>query len=312
MSDGTVPDARPVVIVNPRSAGGLSERRWAQIASSLADGMGPFDHRFTESSGDGRRLAREEATAGRKLIVALGGDGTISEVADGILAAGGQAEMGIVPRGTGGDFRRTLELPEDLRAAGARVRQASARRIDVGLVTFKTPEGNMTTRHFINVASFGLTSNVAARANQSSKRWGAKLSFLGATLQTLLSYDNVEVFFSADGAEPQRKTVLAGVVGNGRYFGGGMKICPEALLDDGRLDLVVIGDLNRFAVVTKFSRIYGGTHITMPEVQTSRICVLAVTPVNASDAIPLEIDGETPGFLPATFEVRPKALSLRF
>src|SRR5687767_5305835 len=117
---------RPVMIVNPRSGGGLSQARWAKLVAPITEGLGPFDTRFTESAGDGRRLAREEAAAGRRLVIALGGDGTISEVADGILSGGGGAELGIIPRGTGGDFRRTLDLPQDLAQAARRVGEGTA------------------------------------------------------------------------------------------------------------------------------------------------------------------------------------------
>jgi diacylglycerol kinase (ATP) len=293
--------AQPVVIVNPRSGGGLSTARWAKL-------VGPL----TEGPGDGRRLSREEARRGRSVVVALGGDGTISEVADGILEAGNGAALGIIPRGTGGDFCRLLEVPKEIREAGRRIREGSLRAIDAGRVTFAAHGGATETRHFVNVASFGFSSDVALRANRSSKRLGAKMAFLGATVRSLISYDNAEVFISVDGGPRQRLTILLGAVGNGRFFGGGMKICPDAGLTDGLLDLVTVGDLGRFDVLTKISRIYAGTHVTtMPEVQSARAHTIEVTPVDKAATIPLEIDGETPGHLPALFEIRPGALRLR-
>ena len=110
----------------------------------------------------------------------MGGDGTISEVADGILSAGAGArtELGIIPRGTGGDFRRTLELPHDITEAGRRIRDGAARVVDVGRVSYRGADGQTETRHFVNVASFGFSSAVARRANQSSKRFGGKIAFL--------------------------------------------------------------------------------------------------------------------------------------
>ena len=237
---------KPVVIVNPRSGGGLSDRRWAALVAPLTDGLGPFDTRFTERRGDGKRLAEEEANGGRGLVVAFGGDGTISEVVDGLIAAGRPTELGIIPRGTGGDFRRSASLPEKLAEAAHRVKTAPARRIDVGHASYVTEDGTPASRCFVNVASFGFSADVASRANRSSKRLGAKLSFLGATLSSLVSYENVEVFIRVDGGEPQRHTVLMGAVGNGRFFGGGMKICPDSCLDDGILDLTLVGDFGRF------------------------------------------------------------------
>lgn len=301
----------PVVIVNPRSGGGLSERRWASVAGVITDGLGAFKTRFTECAGDGCRIAREEAALGRRLVIALGGDGTISEVTDGLVAGGSGAELGIIPRGTGGDFSRTIELPRDLGQAARRVRDARARAIDVGRVTFTSPDGTETTRHFVNVASFGFSSSVATKANASSKRFGAKAAFLAATLRTLVSYDNADVFYTVDGGAEQRGTVLLGAIGNGRFFGGGMKISPDSLLDDGLLDLVLVGDLGRMEIVSKIHRLYDGSHLSMKEVRTVRARRISIRPADPTQKIPLELDGETPGTLPATFEVLPGALRLR-
>jgi len=301
----------PVVVVNPRSGGGLSAKRWAKLVGPITDGLGPFDTRFTEARGDGRRIAREEAQAGRGLVVALGGDGTISEVADGLLDAGGGPALGIIPRGTGGDFRRALELPQDLGEAARKIREGQVRAIDAGRVTFTSHEGDRVTRHFVNVASFGFSSDVASRANGSSKRLGAKVAFLGATLKALAAYENVEVEVSVDGGERRRMTVLLGAVGNGRFFGGGMKICPEARLDNGRLDLVMVGDLGRFEILTKIHRIFSGTHLSIPEVQSARVQTVEVWPADPTEKIPLEVDGETPGWLPAKFEVVAGVLKLK-
>jgi YegS/Rv2252/BmrU family lipid kinase len=302
---------RPLIIVNPRSGGGLSQRRWAALVGPITDGLGPIDARFTESKGDGRRIAHEEAAAGRRLIVAMGGDGTISEVADGILAAGGTSELGIIPRGTGGDFRRTLDLADDPGEASRRIRDTPARLVDAGRVSFVADDGSLAERHFVNVVSFGFSSDVARRANTSSKRLGGRVAFLAATVRSLVSYDNADVLVSIDDQPERRMSVLLAAVGNGRFFGGGMKICPEALLDDGLLDLVIVGNLGRAGVMANIHRIYSGMHLTMKEVQGARVRRLKVAPVDRQAKIPLEVDGETPGHLPASFELLRGALRVR-
>jgi YegS/Rv2252/BmrU family lipid kinase len=307
-----VQTSKPVVIVNPRSGGGLSDRRWAALVAPLTDGLGPFDTRFTERRGDGKRLAQEEATSGRQLVVAFGGDGTISEVVDGLVAAGRETQLGVIPRGTGGDFRRSLCLPQKILDAARRIQTAPARRIDVGRAVFAGADGQQETRCFVNVASFGFSADVASRANRSSKKLGARLSFLGATMSSLVRYENVEVTIRVDGAEPRRQTVLLGAIGNGCFFGGGMKICPNGSLEDGILDLVVVGDLGRLGVITKIGSLYEGTHIHLPQVNSVKARKVQVEPVNGSAPIPIELDGETPGHLPATFEVLPGVLPLRY
>jgi YegS/Rv2252/BmrU family lipid kinase len=302
---------QPVVIVNPRSGGGLTQQRWAGLLGPLTDGLGPFDTRFTEGKGDGRRIAHEECAAGRRLIIAMGGDGTISEVADGILSAGGKAELGIIPRGTGGDFRRTLDLENDLAKAARRVRESQARPIDAGRVSYVADSGTQAQRHFVNVVSFGFSSDVARRANSSSKRMGGKVAFLSATLRSLVTYDNAQVVVSADGQPERRMQLLLGAVGNGRFFGGGMKICPEAMLNDGWFDLVTVGNLSRAGIMANLHRLYSGDHLTMKEVQGTRARQIKVAPADAGAKIPIEIDGETPGHLPASFELLPGALRVR-
>jgi len=299
------------VIVNPRSGGGLSQRRWAALLGPLTDGLGPVDVRFTEAKGDGRRIAREEATAGRVLIVAMGGDGTISEVADGILDAGGTSELGIIPRGTGGDFRRSLDLDDDLGQAARRIRETPARLIDAGRVSFVADDGSQAQRHFVNIVSFGFSSDVARQANASSKRLGGRVAFLSATVRSLVSYDNVDVVLSMDDQPERRMSVLLAALGNGRFFGGGMKICPEALIDDGLFDLVTVGNLGRVGVMANIHRIYSGHHLAMKEVQRTRLRRLKVAPADSATKIPLEVDGETPGHLPASFELLPGALRVR-
>jgi YegS/Rv2252/BmrU family lipid kinase len=304
---------RPLVIVNPRSGRGLNESRWARVRGALIDGLGELDSAFTSSARDACAIAEREAAAGRRLIIALGGDGTISEVAHGILAAGAGAhtELGIIPRGTGGDFRRTLELPHDIAEAARRVREGTARPIDAGRVQFRGPGGEPETRHFVNVASFGFSSAVATRANASSKRFGGRLAFLGATLRALAAYDNTDVWLTIHDRPRERRRVLMAAVGNGRFFGGGMKICPEARLDDGALDLVTVGDFSKGEILTNLGRLYEGTHIELEAVDSARVTRVAAEPVEADAQIPVELDGETPGHLPAVFEILPAALRLR-
>ena len=302
---------KPVVIVNPRSGGGLSEKSWAGVVSAISDGLGAFDTRFTETPGHARTLAHEEAKKGRPLIVALGGDGTISEVADGLVTAGCDAEMGIIPRGTGGDFRRSLGIENELFAAAEHVRKSKVRKVDVGRVTFATHDGTETSRHFVNVTSVGFSSVVAKRANEGSKRLGGRISFLAAVVNSLLTYDNAEVVVSVDDGEARRMTLLLAAVGNGRFFGGGMKICPEAVLDDSYFDFVTVGDLGRLEVLAKIHRIYSGNHLSMKEVSSVRCRRLHLAPADPKAEIPLEIDGETPGRLPARFEILEGALRLR-
>src|SRR5450432_990084 len=166
-------DERPWVIVNPKAGGGISQKKWARLVGAVSAGLGEIRVRFTEGTGHATALAHEIAMQGGQLIVAFGGDGTASEVAAGLLSASEAgappSQMGLIPRGTGGDFRRNIDLPTDVAQAAEHIRNSRAHRIDVGHVQFVSHQGELTRRIFINVASFGFSSDVAARANLSGK-----------------------------------------------------------------------------------------------------------------------------------------------
>jgi diacylglycerol kinase family enzyme len=183
--------------------------------------------------------------------------------------------------------------------------------IDAGRVRFVAHDGSEAERHFVNVASFGFSSAVASRANSSSKRFGGKAAFLGATVRSLLSYDNTDVWLALDDGPRERRRVLMAAVGNGRFFGGGMKICPGAQLDSGRFEVVVVGDFTRFEVITNVGRLFDGSHLELESVTATTARKLGAAPVEAEAIVPIELDGETPGRLPATFEVLPGALRVR-
>jgi diacylglycerol kinase family enzyme len=138
------------------------------------------------------------------------------------------------------------------------------------------------------------------------------MAFFSATMRSLVAYDNTDVWLTLDGGEPRRHRVLMAAVGNGRFFGGGMKICPEAKLDSGKLDLVILGDFTRMRVLTQIRRVYSGDHLTLEEVSSATVQTLEAAAVDTEANVPIELDGETPGRLPAKFEVVPAALRLRF
>ena len=177
---------------------------------------------------------------------------------------------------------------------------------------FTTPSGDRAVRHFVNMASFGFSSAVAARANASSKTFGPKIAFVGATVRTLLGHANTEVLLEIDGGPAQRRLLMLGAAGKGRFFGGGMKICPDAKLDSGELSFVVVGDFGTFRVLGNLHRLFAGTHLTLEDISSTTAKMIRATPVDADQRIPIELDGETPGRLPATIEVLPRALPLRF
>ncbi|HYE64938.1 MAG TPA: diacylglycerol kinase family protein [Pyrinomonadaceae bacterium] len=310
----------PLVIVNPSSAGGATRQCWPGLASDLRTHFGPFNCSFTEKPGDGRLLAARGAREGRRLIIACGGDGTISEVANGILESGEDVELGVLPSGTGGDFRRTLGIPARTSSAARVLRTGRSRRMDVGRVSYLNGLGERESRYFLGVASFGMSGDVIERVKanglkglpKASPRWlSGRLSYALAAFQTTLSLINTEVWIRLDDGPERRLTVANLCVANARYFGGGMKIAPKAKLNDGRFDVVTIGDLSALEILANAPQLYLGTHLGMQQVHHTHAERIVARPVETDEEVALEADGELVGHLPATFETLPRALRVR-
>jgi len=308
----------PLVIVNPKSAGGSTEARWAETVSDFRTHFGAFNVEFTRKAGDGIKLAQAAAQAGRKFIIACGGDGTINEVANGILESSAPVELGILPSGTGGDLRRTLKIPNGAREASKTLSDGETKTIDVGRVTFFNHAGEPVSRYFLNVASFGLSAAIVGRVKTSSSLgWlpndllRGKASFAISTLQEVLDLNFVTVRVKIDDQAEKSLNTINFCVCNARFFGGGMKIAPDAIINDGKLDLVNIGDIRTAKILLNAYKLYTGTHLELPEVKSARAARVEISPSDSWQIIHLEIDGELPGRLPATFEIVPNALSVR-
>jgi len=294
-----------VVIVNPASAGGGTGEAWPQVASDLRSHFGSFRVLFTKKRGDAAALAGEAARKGAKLIIACGGDGTVSEVANGILSSGKDVELGILPSGTGGDFRRTLEIPSRSRDAARVLRTGRTVRIDVGRVSFIDNNGAEAMRYFVGVASCGMSTKVIERVKADG------ISFASSLLQTAIRHEAIRLVVQLDDAHDRQLTVSNLCIANARYFGGGMKIAPDAKLTDGKFDVVGVGDLSALKIFTSAPRVYLGSHLSMPEVSHALARKVTVRPADRDKEVALEIDGELPGRLPATFQIIPEALQVR-
>jgi YegS/Rv2252/BmrU family lipid kinase len=310
----------PIVIINPESAGGDTRRAWPKIASDLRSHFGAFTPVFTDRAGQGVELAAEGARKGAKLIIACGGDGTISEVANGILLAGEDVVMGIIPSGTGGDFRRTIGIPVRARDAADVLRNGRTRKIDVGRVTFINHEGAEESRYFLGVASFGMSAEVIQRVKEGGPDWipsrlpkwlDGTVSFGASMLQVASSSSSIKVVVQLDSKQEQHFTLANFCIANARYFGGGMKIAPDAKVDDGQFDCVSIGDLGAARIMANAPRIYTGTHLSMQQVNHTLAKRVFARAANKESVVMLEIDGELPGRLPGSFQILPGALKLR-
>jgi len=299
---------RTLVIVNPASGNGRTGRRWKGLADRVRAALGPFEVESTTAPRDAARIAREGVRAGIERVIVAGGDGTVNEVADGLLGAGlgGYAQIGLLPFGTGGDFARALGVPPRVEDALESLRGGRERRIDAGRLAHRAPSGAERISHFVNIASFGISGLVDELANRSTKRFGGTVSFLIATLNALARYRSGAVTLRVAGEIFHDGPLTFATAANGRYFGGGMHVAPEASLDDGLLDVVVVDGVARHRLVSKLPMLYAGTHLKDPIVRATRGRVIE------ADAPPgqtlLDVDGEALGSLPARIEVLPAAL----
>jgi YegS/Rv2252/BmrU family lipid kinase len=308
----------PLVIVNPKSASGATRDKWSGAAADLRTHFGPFKVAFTRSPGDGIELARKHALDGAKFIIACGGDGTVNEVANGILLSETDCELGIFPSGTGGDFRRTIGLPTSPREIARALKEGETRMIDVGRVMFDDLDGNRVERFFINESSIGLAPSIIERVKgATSLNWlpldtvRGRASFALSALQEIVGLGASPVRIKIDdGDESMIQTVYL-CIANARYFGGGMMIAPDAKLADGMLDVVNVGDFNTAKIILNAYTLYRGTHTDLPEVKSKLARRIEVSPANPNDRTLISIDGELPGKLPAVYEVVPAALKLR-
>jgi diacylglycerol kinase (ATP) len=208
----------------------------------------------------------------------------------------------VIPRGTGWDFVRTYGIPRKLEDAVAVARDGYAREIDLGRAAYRGGESL-----FANIASVGMSGAIARRTNETSKALGGKVSYAWATLSVFARWQN-DVVRVRVGDESRSARMHDVVVANGRYFGGGMKICPEAEPDDGLFDVLLIGDLTKRDLMLTMPKTYRGKHLPHPKAEVLRG---AVVEVDADEPLPVELDGEQPGTTPVRFEVVPRALRLR-
>ncbi|HST17641.1 MAG TPA: diacylglycerol kinase family protein [Gaiellaceae bacterium] len=294
-----------VFLVNPASDNGRTGRRWPELAHRAARLGLEGETLFSEHAGHLIALAGEAVDRGATLVVAVGGDGTLNEVVNGI--AGRDVDLATIPLGTGMDFGRTYDLPKRFDEAVRVAHGGATRVVDAGRVSYRTWSGEDAQRWFANVGTVGMSGAVAQRANGMSKALGGRVTFFYALTRVFLSWENTEVTVTTDGEE-RRGRMHDVIVANGVWHGGGMKLAPDAKPDDGLFDVVLIGDVSKADFLTTAPKIYRGGHTTHPKVEILRS---ARVRVDADEHLPIEVEGEQVGTTPAAFEVVPGALRVR-
>jgi diacylglycerol kinase (ATP) len=292
-----VPTPAPVVVVaNPAAGRGRAGKRIGALDELLRRLDVPHRIEVSGSAGDLERLARSSAEAGTEIVAVLGGDGSVNAVANGLLGTG--TAMAVLPSGTGDDFAKTI---------GASSLETGARllvdRHVLPLDAIKVVTG-ATERHFVNVAGAGFDSEVNETANAMTVNLGSTGTYVAAVLSTLRRFTPARYGIAVDDDALDVRAMLA-IVGNGRSYGGGMRVLPTASLTDGLLDVCVVEELSKAAFLRAFPSVFRGTHVRHPKVRTLRGRTVKM---EADRRIQVYADGEPVGPLPATFEIVPRAI----
>jgi diacylglycerol kinase (ATP) len=298
-------------IINPASARGTTLRTWTSVAKRLPDVE--VDEHVTTRAGEATEVTRQALLAGVNRVIAVGGDGTLNEVANGYFDEWGRAindavSIGLLASGTGSDFQRSLRISKrgDLIET---LLNGESRLIDAAHAEFRDAHGEPVSRFFINVASFGLGGDVSALVNRwrnSLPRWiGGRARFSAAAIAALKQYKNVPVSIRLDGDRVLDINSNLIIAANGRFGGGGMMLAPHAELDDGLLDVIVTDGATRWDVIKELPRIQRGAHLRNPKVSAHRVRELSII---SEEPLAIDLDGELVGYTNAHIKMLPSAI----
>jgi diacylglycerol kinase (ATP) len=298
---------KSILIVNPAAAAGRTGRRWPAIAHLAQASSLDFEAVITTRPGDATEIARQAVRDSRPLVVAVGGDGTVYEVVNGFFdsaqAIPTSSTLGLIQVGTGGDTARNLGIPTDVEAAIRVLTEGRPRVIDAGRVTL-----GADVHHFVNIAEAGIGADVSQRANRMPRFLGGSTYFV-ATIASLAGWKHKRLRIVVDGGVHRELVGQAVVVANCQYYGGGMRIAPQAVPDDGVFDVIVEGSIGKLEAMLKARKLYGGTHFEDPGLRRKlELLHGRSVEVSSLDTVLVQLDGEVVGQLPATFEIVPEAL----
>lgn len=290
---------RPFVILNPVASRGRVLRVWPTLRPVLQQAGLQWDEAVAERPLHAWTLAEEAASRGHDLIVAVGGDGTVHEVINGLLR--GQPSqppaLAIIPLGTANDFARALSLPLDPVTAAGIVLKGSARRVDLG---------QMNDRYYATISGVGFDAEVAALVNRWPRWVRGFPIYVAGILKTLASYRPVEARITIDGVSVTERILLL-AAGNTCWYGGGFAMCPHAGFDDGLLAVIYAKDLGTLETLALLPKVFSGKHLLHP-----KVVHMSARSVHVESAVPLAVhaDGESVGHVPATFRIVPNALEV--
>ena len=299
-----------LVIVNPNAGNGRGAKDWDKIAELLKKENISYTVYFTERKGNAIELSQDAIEAGFRKIITVGGDGTLNEVLNGVFSNNScpttDIVLSLIPVGTGNDWGRMFGIPLDYAKAVKIISEDKRMLHDVGLISFFN-DNKKKERYFINIAGLGFESVVVRKTNhQKDNGHGGKLIYFYNLLTSLLSYKNTMATIIIDG-ETKQANVFSINIGNGRYCGGGMRQTPNAMPDDGLLDVTVINGMGKFEIVRNLKILYDGTILSHPKIEGYKCRKIKVT---SESIMYIEADGESLGHTPAEFTIIPSGINI--
>ncbi|XP_021748583.1 sphingoid long-chain bases kinase 2, mitochondrial-like [Chenopodium quinoa] len=308
-----------VFVVNPRGANGTTGKEWKKLLPFLRSRLSSdcnICESFTSGPSHATDITREAIREGANAVIAVGGDGTLHEVVNGFFWQGkpvsSQGEkpdhttaLGLIPLGTGSDFARTYGWKNDPYEAVERIANGIKSRLDVGVITAEDKEPH----YFINVADIHLS----AKAGYYAARYKTlgNLCYVIGALQAFMGHKNVDLRVKIDDGEWMKYSqVTALCIGNAKYFGGGMKITPNADPSDGYLEVVALQDFKWYDFILKLHKLYNGTHLSVRNVTSRSVRSIEVEQIDDGDPIYIQSDGEHIGFLPKKLCILPGAIEM--
>lgn len=303
-----MPDGKWFFIINPTAGGGQVKRNWQSIETRLKKENVGYEFRFTTAPNDATVFAKKALTEGYHKFISVGGDGTNHEIVNGLFDSNDKipenVKLGFFPSGSGNDFLRSLNISNDIDKAFNRLHVKKTIAIDIGKLTF-TKNGQRNSEYLISVAGTGFTADVTKTANDHFKFLGKSCYFV-AVFPNLFTFKNVELNINVDGKEFKRKSCMT-VVANSSFFGGGMKIAPNASLQDGLFEILLFREFNLLELLFNFPKVFKGDHISHSKVEVSRgkhILISSAKPQN------ILADGEIVGETPVEFQMLPNVLNV--
>ncbi len=300
-----------VAIVNPVSAGKATGKEWPGFEQKLREQGYEFHVWYTSRQGHATELTRKALKEGFDFIISVGGDGTMNEVVNGFFEDGRQlnpdAKLAVFSRGTGCDFIKSHGIKKGLDGFLALLSRNNCKKLDVGMVRYQDYTKGQVSRYFLNISDLGLGGDTTNRINKTSKSLKGFLSFAICAITSILLFKNKNYSVVIDDQTTIKERLNSVIVANGRYFGGGMEVAPDAEMDDGLFDVVILGNLSTLELIMSFPSIYKGKHLKNPKVKIYKAKKISVA--SEPEAL-IDIDGEQPGTTDAHFEIITQAIKV--